>query len=96
MPPLKGRISYCSSQATPDGPMRMRSTASGFGASGIVRSAWLQVSRRAAVTTVAVVVMFAVPSAPGCVIVTVQCCVERLVRTAVAWMSNAPSPSAAA
>jgi hypothetical protein len=45
---------------------------------------------------VAVVVMFGAPLAPACVICTVQCCVERLVRTAVAWMSKAPASSAAA
>lgn len=96
MLPLNRRISYWSSQATPDGPTLRRSTVSGLGASGIGRSLWPQVSRRAAVTTVAVVVMFGAPLAPGCVICTVQCWVERLVRTAVACTSNARASSAAA
>ena len=76
--------------------MRIGSTASGFGTSGMARSLRPQVSRRAAVTTVAVVVMFGAPPAPGCVICTVQCWVERLVRTAVACTSKAPASSAAA
>jgi hypothetical protein len=54
------------------------------------------VSRRAAVTTVAVVVTCAAPLAPACVSCSVQCWVERLVRTGVAWISKAPASTAAA
>ncbi|MNN91024.1 hypothetical protein D3C81_2090750 [compost metagenome] len=44
----------------------------------------LQVSRRTAVTTVAVVVTTSAPSASVCSTDSVQCWVERLVRTGVA------------
>ena len=96
MLPRTGRMSYWPIHATPLGPMVMRSVCSGPGTAGIGRSLVLQVSRRAAVTTVAVVVTCGAPLAPACVICTVQCCVERLVRTAVACMSKAPASMAAA
>ena len=56
----------------------------------------LQVSRRAAVTTVAVVVTTGWPSASFCSSSTVQCWVERLVRTARAPKVKAPDVSAPA
>ena len=43
----------------------------------------------------AVVTVSRVPSAAGCVIVTIQCWVERLVRVGEAATSNAPSANAA-
>ena len=55
-----------------------------------------QVSRRAAVTTVAVVVTICSPPALACCTVTIQCWVERLVRTGVACTVNGPSATAAA
>lgn len=56
----------------------------------------LQVSRRTAVTAVAVVVTTCAPSAPACRIDSVQCWVERLVRTGVACTVNAPAVKAPA
>jgi len=63
---------------------------SGRGTSGMGMSARLQVSRRAAVTAVAVVVTTGSPSAPVCTMDTFQCWVERLVRTGVASTVNGP------
>ena len=56
----------------------------------------LQVSRRAAVTAVAVITTPSAPDASACNNSTVQCCVERLVRTGVAVMLNGPSAMALA
>lgn len=68
----------------------------GAGTEGMGVSAAPQVSRRAAVTTVAVVVTTGAPSASGCRTDSVQCCVERLVRTGVACSVNGPCVSAPA
>jgi hypothetical protein len=89
-------MSYWSIHATPIEPIVSRSIWSGCGTGGIAKSLVPQVSRRAAVTTVAVVVVRGVPPAPGCVICIVQCWVERLVRTGVACTSKAPASIAAA
>ena len=96
MLPLTGRISYWPTQATALGPMVRRSTSSGAGTAGMGRSVALQVSRRTAVTTVAVVLSCARPSASFWRISTVQCWVERLVLTGVARISKGPATTAAA
>ncbi len=57
----------------------------------MVTSASDHVGRRRPVTTVAVVV-----TVPSCASATVQCWVERLVRTGVAVTSNVPSATGAA
>ena len=56
----------------------------------MVCSTAAQVSRRTAVNAVAVTTV-----SPPCVMATVQCCVERLVRAATACTSKAPSATAA-
>jgi hypothetical protein len=56
----------------------------------------LQVSRRAAVTAVAVITTPASPSASACDSSSIQCWVERLVRAGLAVTLNGPSASAAA
>ena len=62
----------------------------GAGTMGIGTSPALQVSRRTAVTAVAVVVTTGAPSASACRMDSVQCWVERLVRTGVACTVNGP------
>lgn len=58
-------------------------------------SSTLQVSRRAAVTTLAVATVAGSPCASGCVRASTQCWVERLVRTGCALTVKAPSATAA-
>ncbi len=77
-------------------PRSTRSRPSGPATSGIGVSGRLQVSRRTAVTAVAVVVTTGSPSAPGCSTDSVQCCVERFVRTGTACTVNSPSAMAPA
>ena len=74
----------------------MGGTSAGADTTGIGVSFMLQVSRRAAVTAVAVVVTTGAPSAPVCSNSTVQCWVDRLVRTGRADKVNGPSTSAPA
>ncbi|MNR58259.1 hypothetical protein D3C85_1792150 [compost metagenome] len=62
----------------------MRCRSPGAATWGMGSSETLQVSRRTAVTTVAVVVTTSAPSASVCSTDSVQCWVERLVRTGVA------------
>ena len=74
----------------------MAGTSAGLGTRGMGRSVRLQVSRRAAVTAVAVVTTTGWPWASFCTMAAVQCWVERLVRTACSCTSKSPWARAAA
>jgi hypothetical protein len=74
-----------------DGAKRTAATSGGRGTGGMGASDRLQVSRRTAVTAVAVVATTGWPCASFCSTPTVQCWVERLVRTGCSWISNGPS-----
>ena len=73
-----------------------RGTSVAGATAGMGASTALQVSRRSAVTALAVSMTASTPSAPVCVIVTVQCWVERLVRAGRASTRKGASASAAA
>ena len=74
----------------------MAGRAAGADTCGMGTSPTLQVSRRTAVTAVAVVVTTCAPSGPACRMDKVQCCVERLVRTGVACTVKGPAVRAPA